>query len=92
MKPDLQVLDGGAIPPHLLTRDEAASLLGVTGNTVYNWILDGRLTAEVTESGKRLIPESELGRILADRDSLKSKDWIPLILASRILGVSRQTL
>lgn len=92
-KAKLSVVQGrSSSPADMLTREEVASLLGVSTNTIYNWIVDGQLLTETSEEGKRLIPERELARVLATRDSLQSRDWVPLAIAARVLGVTRQTL
>jgi excisionase family DNA binding protein len=47
-------------PQRFLATTEAASLCGVTRNTICAWIRDGRLTSYQTVGGKNLIRPSEL--------------------------------
>lgn len=46
---------------------EAAELLGVGIDTVRRWEADGRLETVRTGGGQRLVPLSEVSRLLADR-------------------------
>jgi molybdopterin-binding protein len=46
---------------------EAAELLGVGVDTVRRWEADGRLETVRTEGGQRLVPLSEVSRLLAER-------------------------
>jgi molybdopterin-binding protein len=46
---------------------EAAELLGVGVDTVRRWEADGRIQTVRTEGGQRLVPLSEVGRLLAER-------------------------
>jgi molybdopterin-binding protein len=46
---------------------EAAELLGVGVDTVRRWEADGRVKTIRTEGGQRLIPLSEVSRLLAER-------------------------
>ncbi len=46
---------------------EAAAMLGVSVESLRRWERDGRLRIVRTSSGQRLIPVSEVQRLLADR-------------------------
>ena len=46
---------------------EAAELLGVGVDTVRRWEADGRVKTVRTEGGQRLVPLSEVSRLLAER-------------------------
>lgn len=51
----------------LLTTGKVAGALGVTINTVKNWVAAGRITAVRLPSGHYRIPRSELERLLRGR-------------------------
>jgi molybdopterin-binding protein len=46
---------------------EAAKLLGVRVETLRTWERSGKLVTERTQGGQRLIPQSEVARLLAER-------------------------
>jgi molybdopterin-binding protein len=46
---------------------EAAKLLGVRVETLRTWERAGKLQTERTVGGQRLIPQAEVGRLLAER-------------------------
>jgi molybdopterin-binding protein len=46
---------------------EAAATLGVRVETLRRWERDGKLTVERTSGGQRLVPSSEVARLLAER-------------------------
>lgn len=46
---------------------EAATLLGVRVETLRRWERDGKLVTERTRGGQRVVPTSEVARLLADR-------------------------
>jgi molybdopterin-binding protein len=46
---------------------QAAELLGVAVDTVRRWELDGKVALQRTSGGQRLVPVSEVSRLLADR-------------------------
>ena len=46
---------------------EAATTLGVRVETLRRWERDGKLTVERTSGGQRLVPSSEVARLLAER-------------------------
>jgi molybdopterin-binding protein len=45
----------------------AAEVLGVRVETLRRWERDGKLTTVRTSGGQRLVPESEVARLLAER-------------------------
>jgi len=46
---------------------EAAAMLGVRVETLRRWERDGKLVVERTGGGQRLVPASEVARLLAER-------------------------
>lgn len=46
---------------------EAAELLGVRVETLRRWELDGKLEVSRTPGGQRLVPATEVARLLAER-------------------------
>ncbi len=46
---------------------EAASMLGVRVETLRRWERDGKLRTERTSGGQRVVPASEVARLLAER-------------------------
>lgn len=46
---------------------EAAELLGVRVETLRRWELDGKLKVRRTSGGQRLVPATEVARLLAER-------------------------
>ncbi len=46
---------------------QAAELLGVSIDTIRRWEEDGRLTTIRTDGGQRLVPISEISRLMGDR-------------------------
>lgn len=57
---------------------EAAELIGVRVETLRRWERDGRINSTRTGGGQRLIPSSEVARLLAERRSAK-----PIAIASQ---------
>jgi len=51
---------------------EAAKLLGVLVETLRTWERAGKLRTDRTSGGQRIVPQSEVGRILAERRSSES--------------------
>jgi molybdopterin-binding protein len=50
---------------------EAAELLGVRVETLRRWELDGKLKVRRTSGGQRLVPATEVARLLAERRGLR---------------------
>jgi molybdopterin-binding protein len=50
---------------------EAAKLLGVRVETLRTWERAGKIETERTSGGQRLVPQSEVARILAQRRALE---------------------
>lgn len=46
---------------------QAAEILGVTVDTIRRWEIEGRLRLERSSGGQRLVPMSEITRLMADR-------------------------
>lgn len=57
---------------NILSISEAASLLGVSDETLRNWERDGKLTPFHTEGGHRRYYKTDIERIML-RDQIKSK-------------------
>jgi len=55
------------IPRDLLRVGQAAEMLGVTVETLRRWAAEGRLAVVRSEGGQRLVPVSEVTRLLAER-------------------------
>jgi molybdopterin-binding protein len=53
--------------PSLLRAGQAAEMLGVSIETLRRWETDGRLTMRRSAGGQRLVPLSEVARLLSDR-------------------------
>ncbi len=51
----------------MLRIGEAAEALGVRVETLRRWERDGKLTASRTAGGQRMVPASEVARLLAER-------------------------
>lgn len=51
----------------ILRVGQAAEILGVTVETLRRWEADGRLVTERSSGGQRLVPVSEVTRLLAER-------------------------
>jgi len=50
--------------PDYITTTEAARLLGVTSQTVRNWIRSGKIITEPTMGGHNRIPRDQAGLLL----------------------------
>lgn len=62
----------------MLTTGEAAQLLGVTAQTVINWIASGRLSAVRVGRGRRRILEASL-RLLIEQNGIPAETNAPLL-------------
>ena len=54
----------------LLTAREAASRLGVAYSTLKHWIYKGSVRTVRTDGGHHRVPETEVARLLAQRDAM----------------------
>jgi excisionase family DNA binding protein len=83
----------GTNPPEgeLVTITEAAKLLGVVASTVHRWIADGFIAGEQLTPGApwRIRMTVELRDGFVDETP---PGWLPMLEATRALGVSRQTV
>jgi molybdopterin-binding protein len=57
----------GRKPRDRLRIGDAAEALGVSTDTLRRWVEDGRVTADRTSGGQRIIAREEVNRLLADR-------------------------
>ncbi|OHB72101.1 MAG: hypothetical protein A2W23_08685 [Planctomycetes bacterium RBG_16_43_13] len=58
------------IPNKLLFRpDEVAKIIGVTRQTVYNWIQEGKIQVCRTPGGQYRVLRGEVERILGERNN-----------------------
>ena len=74
-----------------LTVAEAARQLGISNVTLHRWINDGVVPAEQLTPGApwRIRLTDQTRALLADS---APPDWVPMQVATRALGVSRQTV
>lgn len=80
-------------PPtgELLTIDKAARVLGVAPSTVHRWLSDGFIAGEqITPGAPWQIRMTEQLRARFVEDA--PEGYVPMLEATRILGVSRQTV
>jgi molybdopterin-binding protein len=61
--------------PHYRT-SQVAELLGVSTDTVRRWIDDGRLRADRSDGGQRLVDGADLARYLAEQDAAFEPDGL----------------
>jgi DNA invertase Pin-like site-specific DNA recombinase len=75
----------------IVTIDRAAEILGVAPSTVHRWLNDGFIAGEQPTPGApwRIRMTDKLRSLFVDQ---APKGYIPMIDATRILGVSRQTV
>jgi DNA invertase Pin-like site-specific DNA recombinase len=75
----------------IVTIDGAAKILGIASSTVHRWLNDGFIPGEQVTPGApwRIRMTDELRSRFVEK---ASKDYVPMIDATRILGVSRQTV
>lgn len=85
-KPSREKPDGD-----LVTIDRAAEILGVVPSTVHRWLNDGFIAGEQLTPGApwRINMTDELRARFVDQTP---KGYVPMIDATRILGVTRQTV
>lgn len=80
-------------PPEgeLLTIKEAAEVLGVAPSTIHRWLADGFITGEQLTPGApwRIRMTDELRSRLVEE---APEGYVPVVEATRILGVTRQTV
>ena len=55
------------MPTNALRVGQAADMLGVTVDTIRRWELEGRLRLERSRGGQRLVPMTEVTRLLSAR-------------------------
>jgi excisionase family DNA binding protein len=74
-----------------ITVAEAARQLGIVPSTLHRWINDGRIPAEQLTPGApwRIRLTDDIRALLADS---APTGWVPMQVATRALGVSRQTV
>jgi molybdopterin-binding protein len=60
-----------SVPRDLLRVGQAAEMLGVTVETLRRWADEGRLRVDRSSGGQRLVPVSEVTRLLAERRRLE---------------------
>jgi DNA invertase Pin-like site-specific DNA recombinase len=78
-------------PGEVVTIDRAAEILGVASSTVHRWLNDGFIAGEQLTPGApwRIRMTEKLRSLFVDQ---APKGYVPMIDATRILGVSRQTV
>jgi molybdopterin-binding protein len=57
----------GSVPRDQLRAGQAAEMLGITVETLRRWADDGRIVVARSSGGQRLVPVSEVTRLLAER-------------------------
>lgn len=74
-----------------VTVDRAAEILGVTPSTVHRWLGDGFIAGEQLTPGApwRIRMTDDLKARFVDEER---KEYVPMVDAMRILGVTRQTV
>src|SRR5690606_34780398 len=68
----------------------AASLLGVSDDTVRRWVEDGQLTSDVDDAGRKVIGGAELARyaqVLAERQQLPDVGGVSSSARNRFTGL-----
>jgi len=82
-----------SVPPvgELATVQKAADILGVAASTIHRWLNDGFIAAEQLTAGApwRIRMTDELRSRFVDE---APQDFVPMVDAMRLLGVSRQTV
>ena len=73
----------------LLTSMEADNLLGVTGQTIKNWVREGRL-AGYREGGRIMVPKEAVAEYAARARSSLDLDDLPADEAARLVDEARR--
>jgi excisionase family DNA binding protein len=85
--------DSTSVPSkgELVTVKKAAELLGVAPSTVHRWLADGFIAGEQITPGApwRIRINDEIRQRFVEQ---APEDYVPLLKATRVLGVSRQTV
>ena len=68
--------------------NEVAKILNVTVKTIQNWDKEGKIKVERSPSNRRMIPQSEVDRLL-NRDS-KSKETQSIAVYARVYDYSQK--
>ena len=60
----------------LLTPKKATSLLGITTKTLQNWDKEGKIKIIRTPTNQRMIPQSEINRIMGESPHLNQNKTV----------------
>jgi molybdopterin-binding protein len=78
---------------------QAATLLGVSVDTLRRWEADGRLTMERSEGGQRVVPLAELRRLLDERRqpppaiaAQSARNQLPAVVVDVVRGTAAATV
>jgi molybdopterin-binding protein len=69
-------------PDAVIRIGQAAELLDVSVETIRRWEASGRIRTERSSGGQRMVPLSEVGRILGDRRADKRVTSRPIVAQS----------
>ena len=69
-------------PEPVIRIGQAAELLDVSVETIRRWETSGRIRTERSSGGQRMVPLSEVGRILGDRRADKRLTSRPIVAQS----------
>ena len=69
-------------PEPVIRIGQAAELLDVSVETIRRWEASGRIRTERSSGGQRMVPLSEVGRILGDRRADKRVTSRPIVAQS----------
>jgi molybdopterin-binding protein len=69
-------------PDAVIRIGQAAELLDVSVETIRRWETSGRIQTERSSGGQRMVPLSEVGRILGDRRADKRVTSRPIVAQS----------
>jgi len=90
---NIPCFEPAATPPHgdLATVDKAADILGVAPSTMHRWLADGFIAGEQFTPGApwRIRMTEELRARFVDEEVA---GYVPMIEATKLLGVTRQTV